>query len=61
MPVDSVGPVSPPLGAQISTAVTKKAQDQQSVEGQESVQLIQSASVPLETSGNVGTKLNFVA
>jgi len=61
MPVDSIGPVSPPVGVQYSTAVTKKAQDQESVEGQESVQLIQSASAPLETSGTVGTKLHFVA
>jgi hypothetical protein len=41
--------------------VTKKQQDQQEIEGQESVQLIQSASGPLATSGAVGTKLNFVA
>jgi hypothetical protein len=61
MALDSVGPVSAPTGAQYSTAVTKKQQSQQAIEGQESVQLIQSASAPLATSGSVGTKLSFVA
>jgi hypothetical protein len=61
MAVSSVGPVSAPIGAQYSAAVGKKAQSQQEVEGQESVQLIQSASAPLATSGSVGTKLNVVA
>jgi hypothetical protein len=61
MAVDSVGSVSAPTGAQYSVAVSKKQQSQQEVEGQESVQLIQSASAPLATSGDVGTKLNFTA
>ncbi len=43
-------------------AVSGKQHDQQRVEGQQAVQLIQSATAPkLESSGSVGTKLNFVA
>jgi len=61
MAVNSVGPVSPPIGAQYAAAVTKKQHGQQELEGQESLQLIQSASAPLATSGSVGTKLNVVA
>jgi len=61
MPINSVGPVTAPTGAQYSAAITKKAQGQQQLEGQDSVQLIQSASAPLATSGSVGTKLHFVA
>ena len=61
MALNSVGPVSPPIGAQYATAVTKQQQSQQEIEGQQSVQLIQSASTPLATSGSVGTKLNVVA
>jgi hypothetical protein len=61
MALDGVGPVSAPIGAQYSAAVANKQQSQTAIEGQESVQLIQSASAPLATSGSVGTKLNFVA
>ena len=61
MALNSVGPVSAPIGAQYATAVTKKQQNQQEIEGQQSVQLIQSASAPLATSGSVGTNLNFTA
>jgi hypothetical protein len=59
--MSSIEPVSAPTGAQYSVAVTKKEQSQQQIEGQESVQLIQSASAPLATSGSVGTRLNVVA
>jgi hypothetical protein len=61
MAIGSVGAVGAPTAAQYSVAVTKKQQSQQAVEGQESVQLIQSASQPLATSGAVGTKLDFMA
>jgi hypothetical protein len=43
-------------------AVVGKQHDQQKVEGQQAVQLIQSATAPqLATSGSVGTKLHFTA
>jgi hypothetical protein len=64
MAADSVGAVgaSTPTTANYAVAVTKKQQDQESVQGQESVQLIQSAAAPqLESSGSVGTQLNFFA
>jgi hypothetical protein len=62
MAADSVGAVGPSTAANYAVAVTKKQQSQAAVEGQESVQLIQSASAPqLEGSGSVGTKLNFFA
>ncbi|HEY5376902.1 MAG TPA: hypothetical protein VIK01_24635 [Polyangiaceae bacterium] len=62
MAADSVGPVGASTAANYAVAVTKKQQSQEAVEGQESVQLIQSASAPqLESSGSVGTKLNFFA
>jgi hypothetical protein len=61
MALNSVEPVSAPTGAQYAVAVSKKQQSQQEIEGQESVQLIQSATAPLATSGSVGTQLNFVA
>jgi hypothetical protein len=62
MAVDSVGSVGASTAANYAVAVTKKQQNQEAVEGQESVQLIQSASAPqLESSGSVGTQLNFFA
>ena len=61
MALNSVGPVSAPIGARYATAVTKEQQSQQQIEGQQSVQLIQSASAPLATSGSLGTKLNVIA
>jgi len=58
---DPIGAVSAPTAAQYAVAVIGKQHDQQKVEGQQAVQLIQSATTPqLETSGAVGTKLNFV-
>ena len=60
MAMDSVSSVGAPTAVQYSVSVAKKQQSQQDVEGQESVQLIQSASAPLATSGSVGTKLNVV-
>ena len=57
-----VGAVSALSGAQYAMAVAGKQQDQQRVEGQQAVQLIQSATSPqLATSGSVGTKLNIKA
>ena len=61
MAADSVTPVGASAPANYAVAVTKKQQDQQTVEGRESLQLIQSAAPQLATSGSVGTKLNFVA
>ena len=61
MAINSVEAVGAPTGAQYAMAVTKKQQTQQQVEGQESLQLIQSASAPLAASGSLGTKLNVVA
>jgi hypothetical protein len=58
----NVGAVSAASGAQYAVAVVGKQHDQQKVEGQQAVQLIQSATAPqLASSGSVGTKLNFVA
>jgi hypothetical protein len=59
--VDSVGAVGSSLPAKYSVAVTKKQQDQTSVAGEESLELIQSAAPQLATSGSVGTQLHFVA
>ncbi|MES1177294.1 MAG: hypothetical protein ABUL62_23430 [Myxococcales bacterium] len=57
-----VGAVSAPNGPQYAVAVVGKQHDQQKVEGQQAVQLIQSATAPqLATSGSVGTKLHFTA
>jgi hypothetical protein len=57
-----VAAVSAPSGAQYAIAVAGKQHDQQQVEGQQAVQLIQSATTPqLATSGSVGTKLNYTA
>ncbi len=62
MAADSVGAVGASTAANYAVAVTKKQQSQEAVEGQQSVQLIQSASAPqLENSGSVGTTLNFFA
>ena len=62
MALDSVSSVGAPTAAQYSVSVAKKQQTQQDIEGQESVQLIQSASAPqLASSGSIGTKLNVVA
>jgi hypothetical protein len=61
MALDSVSSVGAPTAAQYVVSVAKKEQSQQEIEGQESVQLIQSASSQLATSGSVGTKLNVVA
>ena len=59
---DPVGAIGAPRAAQYAVAVTRKEQDQQAVQGQQAVQLIESATAPkLATSGSVGTKLNFVA
>jgi hypothetical protein len=59
---DPVGAISAPNSAKYAMAVSGKQHDQQRVEGQQAVQLIESATTPkLESSGSVGTKLNFVA
>lgn len=59
---DPVGAISAPTAAKYAIAVSGAQHDQQKVEGQQAVQLIQSATAPqLETSGSVGTKLNVVA
>lgn len=56
-----VGAISAPNAAKYAVAVAGKEHDQQRVEGQQAVQLIESSTTPkLETSGSVGTKLNFV-
>ncbi|MEI9938355.1 MAG: hypothetical protein WDO69_14130 [Pseudomonadota bacterium] len=58
---EPVGAISAPSAAKYAVAVTRTEQDQQNVQGQQAVQLIQSATAPqLATSGSVGTKLNFV-
>ena len=58
----SVGPVGAATAAQYAIAVTEKQQKSQSDAGQQSLDLIQSAAAPqLASSGDVGTKLNFVA
>ena len=57
-PVGAIGAAS---AAKFAVAVTRKQLDQQDLQGQQAVQLIQSASSPeLATSGAVGTKLNLV-
>jgi len=62
MAADSVGPVGASTLANYAVAVTKRQQSQHAAEGQESLQLIQSAAAPqLAQSGSVGTKLNFFA
>ena len=59
---DPVGAISAPNAAQYAVAVVGKEHSQQRLEGQQAVQLIQSATAPqLATEGSVGTKLNFVA
>jgi len=59
---DPVGAIGPTTAATYAIEVTRKEQDQTAVQGQQAVQLIQSADAPkLETSGSVGTKLHFVA
>ena len=56
-----VGSVSAPKAAEYAVAVTRKQQDQQSEQGRQAVQLIESATAPQRaTSGSVGTKLNVV-
>jgi len=58
---DSIGAIGATTATKFAVEVTRKEQDQQEVQGQQAVQLIQAASAPkLETSGSVGTKLNFV-
>ena len=58
-PISAVGA---PRAAQYAVAVTRKELDQKDLEGQQAVQLIQSATAPsLATEGAVGTKLNFTA
>jgi hypothetical protein len=61
MAADSVGAVGAPTAAKYSVAVAQKQQGQNAVQGQQAVQLIQSATPQLASSGSVGTKLNFVA
>lgn len=58
-PISGVGA---PRAAEYAVAVTRKEHDQKDLEGQQAVQLIQSATAPaLATEGSVGTKLNFTA
>jgi hypothetical protein len=58
---EPVGAIGAPTAAKYAVEVTRKEQDQQDAQGQQAVQLIQSANAPqLETSGSVGTKLHFV-
>ena len=57
---DAVGAISAPNAAKYAVAVAGKEHDQQRVEGQQAVQLIEASTPKLETSGSVGTKLNFV-
>ena len=61
MAADSVGPVGAPTAAKYSVAVAQKQQGQDAVEGQQAVQLIQASTPQLASSGDIGTKLNFVA
>ena len=61
MAADSVGPVEAPTAAKYSVAVAQKQQGQDGAQGQQALQLIQSVAPRLESSGSVGTKLNFVA
>jgi hypothetical protein len=59
---DAIGAVSAPLAAQYSVAVASKQQAQTSQEGKQAEQLIEAATAPkLAPSGDVGTKLNFMA
>ena len=57
-----VGAIGATTAATYAVAVTRQEHDQKNVEGQQAVQLIQSATPApkLETSGSVGTKLHFV-
>ena len=58
---DPVGAIGAPSAIKYAVAVTRKEQDEQDLQGQQAVQLIQSATAPqLATSGSVGTKLNLV-
>jgi hypothetical protein len=58
---EPIGAIGAPTAATYAVEVTRKEQDQQELQGQQAVQLIQSASAPKpETSGSVGTKLHFV-
>jgi hypothetical protein len=58
-PISGVGA---PRAAEYAVAVTRKELDQKNLEGQQAVQLIQSATAPaLATDGVVGTKLHVVA
>ena len=58
---EPVGAIGASTAAKYAVAVTRKEQDQQDLQGQQAVQLIQSATAPqLATSGSVGTKLNVV-
>jgi hypothetical protein len=58
---DPVLAIGAPTAAKYAVEVTRKEQDQQDIQGQQAVQLIESATVPkLATSGSVGTKLNVV-
>jgi hypothetical protein len=58
---EPVGAIGAPTAAKYAVEVTRKEQAQQDLQGQQAVQLIESASAPqLATSGSVGTKLNFV-
>lgn len=58
---EPVGAIAASTAAQYTIAVARKEQDQQDLQGQQAVQLIQASTAPqLATSGEVGTKLNFV-
>ncbi|HYQ45355.1 MAG TPA: hypothetical protein VER11_25390 [Polyangiaceae bacterium] len=60
---DPIAAIGATTATTYALAVTRQEHDQKNLEGQQAVQLIQSAaSAPkLETSGAVGTKLNFSA
>lgn len=59
---DPIGAIGATSAATYALAVTRKEHDQKNLEGQQAVQLIQAATAPkLETSGAVGTQLNFIA
>jgi hypothetical protein len=58
---EPVGAIGASTAVKYAVAVTRQEQDQQDLQGQQAVQLIQSATAPqLATSGSVGTKLNVV-
>jgi hypothetical protein len=57
----AVGPVQAPTEAKYSVAVASKQRSQTDRQGQQAIQLIQSATPQLAASGEVGTKLNFFA